>query len=415
MTADTRPRALVSMDTALDGYTERLFGHLPRADQRRWAQAYLQGLLTTPGKKSVRRLAASVSASPTASQSLQQFINASPWDWDQARLELLHWVEERHPVHAWTIGQAVLPKRGEHSVGVHRRFDPAAGRTVNGQFGLGLFLSLGATSVPVDWRLMLPEAWTDDPGQRRRARITPGIAHRAPEALVLELVESIAAHTSAAHAPVVADLSRLTGAAALLGALARRGHDFLVSVPPTLTVRAAGLAPGRGDAGRAAGCESTAGDLARLGNTRHPYTAVLTGPAARAQPMRIHSGLVRVPGAETGTPATGRGTYRLFGERRPGLGHRGGPVWITNMTEHRMDDLLYLARQSTEAGRALGTLAEDFGLLDFAGRSFPGWHHHMTLVSAAYAYKSVPSPRDRQNRPGLPPVYPTALGSRRSA
>ncbi len=26
---------------------------------------------------------------------------------------------------------------------------------------------------------------------------------------------------------------------------------------------------------------------------------------------------------------------------------------------------------------------------DFEGRSFVGWHHHMTLVSAAYAYDSL--------------------------
>ncbi|MER7834530.1 hypothetical protein ABTY98_01100 [Streptomyces sp. NPDC096040] len=25
-------------------------------------------------------------------------------------------------------------------------------------------------------------------------------------------------------------------------------------------------------------------------------------------------------------------------------------------------------------------------LLDFAGRSFPAWHHHMTMASAAYAH-----------------------------
>ncbi|MFD9412874.1 IS701 family transposase [Streptomyces sp. NPDC059989] len=401
MTAHTRPRALAAMDTTLDDFTERLFGHLPRADQRRWARVYLQGLLTTPGKKSVRRLAASVTASPTASQSLQQFINASPWDWDPARRELLRWVEERHPVHAWTIGQAVFPKRGEHSVGVHRRFDPAAGRAVNCQFGFGLFLSLGGMSVPVDWRLLLPEPWAADPVLRGRARISPDVAHRTPEALVLELVDAMAVHTSSAHAPVVADLSRLSGAGPLIGLLGRRGHDFLVSIPPALAVSAAGAAPGRGEPAGAPGREITAGDLARSGNTRHPYTALLAGPAARPQRLRIDSGLVRVPGAESGAPGTRR-TYRLFGERHPGAGHGGGPVWITNMTGHRMDDLLHLVRQSAESARALGSLTEDFGLLDFEGRSFPGWHHHMTLMSAAYAYRALPALRDRQGRQGYP-------------
>ncbi|MFK0012781.1 IS701 family transposase [Streptomyces sp. NPDC091027] len=389
MTAHMRTRALAAGDTALDDYTERLFGHLPRADQRRWARVYLQGLLTTPGKKSVRRLAASVTESPTASQSLQQFINASPWDWNPARTELLRWVEERHPVRAWTIGQVCFPKRGEHSVGVHRRFDPAAGRTLNCQFGFGLFLSLDGMSLPVDWRLVLPEAWTADPALRSRARIADGVAHQSPESLVLELVDAITARTTSVRAPVVADISRVGAAAALIGALGRRGHDFLVSVPPTLTVRTDG--PGHaGDTARGARHETTAGELARRGNTTHPYVAPSTGPAARRTPwIRIHSALVRVPGsggagATTSASASTSGvhqTYRLFGEGRP-----GGQVWLTNMSRRRMDDLLHLARQSARAGATLGSLAEDFGLLDFEGRSFPGWHHHMTLMSAAYAY-----------------------------
>ncbi|MFB7260460.1 IS701 family transposase [Streptomyces nojiriensis] len=387
MTTRTRTRALTAGDTALADFTERLFGHLPRADQRHWARVYLQGLLTTPGKKSVRRLAASVTESPTASQSLQQFINASPWDWNPARTELLRWVEERHPVRAWTIGQVCFPKRGEHSVGVHRRFDPVAGRIVNCQLGFCLFLSLDGMSVPVDWRLALPEAWVTDPVLRRRARISPEAVHQAPEALVLELVDSIAARTSSAHPPVVADLGRLGNAAALIGVLGRRGHDFLVSVPPALPVRAAALAPG-GDPARTPGRGgTTAGDFARLGNTSHPYTMPLAGPGARSQrqqQQRIHSALVRVPEGDS----AGRGAqqiYRLFGERRPD-GRSGGPVWLTNMNRHRMDDLLHLVRGSARSGAVLGSLADEFGLLDFEGRSFPGWHHHMTLMSAAYAY-----------------------------
>ncbi|MDX3537600.1 transposase [Streptomyces sp. MB09-01] len=392
MTAQTRTRALVAGDTDLAEFTERLFGHLPRADQRRWARVYLQGLLTTPGKKSVRRLAASVTASPTASQSLQQFINASPWDWEPARAELLRWAEERHTVRAWTIGQVCFPKRGEHSVGVHRRFDPAAGRMVNCQFGFGLFLSLDGVSVPVDWRLVLPETWTADPVLRRRARISPEAAHQSPESLVVELADGVAARTSSARVPLVADISRLGSAAAVIGMLGRRGHDFLVSVPPTLGVRAAGTVHGS-DPARTPGRDSTAGDLARLGNTSHPYTALLTRPGAGPQRLRIHSALVRVPEGETGAAgAPGvHQTYRLFGERRPGPGQRGGgPVWLTNMSRHRMDDLLHLARQSARATATLDTLADEFGLLDFEGRSFPGWHHHMTLMSAAYAYRGVP-------------------------
>ncbi|MFG2994117.1 hypothetical protein ACGFZK_33300 [Streptomyces sp. NPDC048257] len=95
------------------------------------------------------------------------------------------------------------------------------------------------------------------------------------------------ARTSSAYPPVVADLSRLGAAAALIDVLGRRRHDFLVFVPPTLAVRAAGLAQG-GDA--------TAADFARLGNTSHPYTT-----------PRIHS-VRRTRSTATGCSANdGRG------------------------------------------------------------------------------------------------------------
>jgi len=48
---------------------------------------------------------------------------------------------------------------------------------------------------------------------------------------------------------------------------------------------------------------------------------------------------------------------------------------------------------------------QDFGLLDFEGRSFPGWYHHMALVSAAYTYRrlhgltAVPSHNTAQRVP----------------
>lgn len=357
------PTPLPTPDPALTGYTERLFGHLSRADQRRWAGVYLQGLLTAPGKKSVRELAASVTDSPTAYQSLQQFINASPWEWEPARRELLRWVGERHTPAAWTIGQAVLPKRGSHSVGVHRRFDPAAGRTLNCQLGIGIFAGLDeVTGIPVDWRLMIPEPWLADADRRRRARIDPATSYRSPAALILDLADAV---RDAPRAPLVADLSRTARAGELVAALAARGWDLLVAVPPTLTLTPAGLPTGT---------ELTAAGVATLGRLRHP------------QAMRVHSTLVRLP--DLPQPC------RLFSQRR------NGPFWLTTLTRHRMDDLLHLTLHQGAPAATARRLADAYGLLDFEGRSYPGWHHHMTLVSAAYAYDVAPVPVRRHRLPG---------------
>jgi len=49
----------------------------------------------------------------------------------------------------------------------------------------------------------------------------------------------------------------------------------------------------------------------------------------------------------------------------------------------RLPELLALC---SRAGRDLQRLSELSGLRHFDGRSFRGWHHHVTLVAAAHAY-----------------------------
>ncbi|MFD5877106.1 transposase, partial [Streptomyces yangpuensis] len=135
--------------------------------------------------------------------------------------------------------------------------------------------------VPLEWRWVIPWWCGAAPYLVRRARISADVAHQSPESLVLGLIDSTAARTSSVRAPVVADLSRLGAAGALIGMLGRRGHDFLVSVPPALTVCAAGPPVHAGEPVRATVRATTAGELARRGNTSHPYAAPLTGPAVR--------------------------------------------------------------------------------------------------------------------------------------
>ncbi|MFK8847231.1 transposase [Streptomyces sp. Ac-502] len=386
-----------------DAFADDLFGHLPRTDQRRWAHAYLLALLTTEGKKSVRRLAAAVSDSPTASQSLHQFLNASPWDWNPVRRELVRRAEEPAAPRAWILAPAVLPKRGGHSVGVHRRFDSAAGRTVSCQLAMGMFLPVGeaataaavsasaasgaagaasgatpngsaggasagaaaagdcggSAAVSVDWRLFLPPQWADDPELLRRNRI-PAAETNHPRPMwvhALDLVEAQAARSTCAPAPVVADLSEYSDSVRLIEALARQGRDFVIAVPAA-TALATPATPGM------------PGD-----------------PGARPRLLQSAPTPVRLPGSHH--------TYRAFTEPGP-AGARPSRIWLTNMAHRRMGQLLGLARLHQLPTATLRTLATDFGLYDFEGRSFPGWHHHMTLTSAAHAYRALTAVPDEQ-------------------
>ncbi|MEU3350849.1 transposase [Streptomyces sp. NPDC037389] len=372
----------------LVSFAEEVFGYLPRADQRRWAHAYLEGLLSTPGKKTVRRLAAAVSASPTASQSLHQFVNASPWDWGPALRSLAHWTLRRAVPRAWTIGTVVMPKRGESSVGVHRRFDPASGRTVNCQVGVGIFLSTETEPVPLGWRILLPSRWTDDDTLRERARIPESsVGDRPASAQVLDLVHTLHSRTTATPLPVVADMTSCTEAGSLIRGLGRTGCDFVVAVPASLAVLPGGRSRGED--------HDTPVPVRRLvyqgdGFGEVPALLGTPGPVPGGQPRRLLNTLVRLPerpGTRTGTDATPP-VFRAFARRVPGR-QADEPVWITNLTRHSAEELIALTGHHARTAGALRILEDDFGLRDFEGRSFPGWHHHMTLVSAAFAYSRL--------------------------
>ncbi|WP_307671470.1 transposase [Streptomyces sp. V2I9] len=347
-----------------------LFGHLHRSDQQRWGHVYLQGLLRTHGKKTVRRMAAVVTGSEAASTSLHQFVNASPWEWAPARGELARWAARSLPVRAWTLAPAVLPKRGDRSAGVHQRFLPESGRTVNCQLGIGLFLDVGRAQVPVDWQLFLPPRFTRDEAVRDRAKIPATTRTRPLWDHALSLVREMAARSGGRTAPVVADLTSLCDVDPLAQRLQGGGHSFVLALPGQTALGGPEVPPGKK--------ESARGLLLRRG-VRHP-----AGPGRQ---ILSHETTVRGLRPD-GEHSLGQG--RLMAEWDAGSG-RPGQIWLTNITDRHPAELLELARSPLGARTAVDRMGEDFGLLDFEGRSFPGWHRHMTLVSAAYASATLES------------------------
>ncbi|WP_077800413.1 transposase [Streptomyces sp. JHA26] len=357
-------------------FAEEVFRRLPRADQRRWAQAYLRALLVTPGKKTMRRLAASVSDSPTASQALHQFVNASPWLWSDVRAELIAQVNRYARPRAWTIAPVVLPKRGTKSCGVHRRFVPELGRSVSCQLAVGAFLSTEVGQVPVDWFLHLPGAWLEDPVLCRRARIPEATAARSVAGGVLDLADDLVSRSPHRPLPIVADLSGYGDPHELLRGLGTRGREFVVAVPAALPLVPDGPPGGPRWSGSAPAL---------------PAERLLRGRGrAAARGGRAGSAWVRLTGERGADPQL----CRLFAAPRQGPGGpRTGQLWITNSIHRPAEELLGLLGAQAATADTLDSLAADFGLYDFEGRSYPGWHHHMTLVSAAFAYHSLTADR----------------------
>ncbi|MFI7700868.1 IS701 family transposase [Nonomuraea sp. NPDC049480] len=335
-----------SREIWLSPFCEDLFSSFLRADQRRWGEVYVQGLIAVPGRKSIRRISTHVVGRPV-DQCLQQFVNQSPWDWAPVRQRLAQLLVEAVRPKAWVLEEVVFPKNGSKSVGVARQFVPSAGRLVNCQLGLAVVLVGDDGGCPVNWRLLLPRSWDDDDGLRSRTRVPAHERSRPQWRHLLEAVDEMVLDWGLPPAPIVVDGRAMPGVERLLAGLAERGLPYLVRVAP-------GTIPG---------------------------TMPSAGPGLPTRPMleparpKLHV----VPGQA--------------GPRRPGPGHHWYPragartMWLTDLGRNRVPDLAGLVRMRNRAATVLGAVASESGLHHFEGRSYQGWHHHVTMVSVAHAYR----------------------------
>ncbi|WP_441349403.1 IS701 family transposase [Streptomyces sp. 8L] len=371
------------------------FSTMPRSDQRRWAKLYLRGLLLADGRKSVRRIADSMPVD-RANQSLQQFINQSPWDWEPVRARIAGRVEDVIAPDAWVVNRVIIPKRGDRSVGVQRRFVPELGRTVNSQLVLGVSLASERANVPVDWRIALVGGWSTDRDLRRAAYIPDTVTAKPEWAEISEMLEEMRSRWQLSPVPVLGDLRHLPDAVRLMCELGRRGVEYVFQVDAAFPVVAnTPMAPPTAQRPLRRACGRP-----EAVTVRSRFEAITTCPAVPQ--ARLPAG---PPGRSGATP---RG--RLLSSLASLLPFRGAadgtscPVrivaevnqrdeftrfWVTNAIGRNLDEVMAPAHRAVQSHQAMTELQGRFGLLDFEGRSYRGLHHHLTMVSAAFAYNVV--------------------------
>jgi SRSO17 transposase len=293
----------------LAGFCRDRLSPLARSDQRRWGEVYVRGLVTVPGRKSIRRICDSV-VGVRADQCLQQFVNQSTWQWEPVRRNLAEHVTAMIAPKAWVVRDVVFPKNGANSVGVASQYVPAAGRTLNCQIGLTVVLASDSAAFPVNWRLLLPRCWDGDQRRRDRAYLPATQAHRPRWQVMLEAVEEMRHAWGLAPVPVVADVADQRDVEPLLRGLEKRGLGYVLRV----------------------------------------------GQQVPAWRSRVCT-------------------------------NRPRATWLTNMNPARLPYLVELVKLDGLAAAHLARMQDDVGLRHFEGRSFRGWHHHVTLASIAHAYR----------------------------
>src|SRR5918911_3222695 len=160
-----------------EAYLDAITAVLGHADRTRPARAYCTGLLLPGERKSVEPMAARLAPDrvQAAHQSLHHLVAKADWS-DQAVLDLVRAhvqpaIERHGPIQYWIVDDTGFSKKGKHSVGVARQYCGELGKQENCQVAVMLALANDRASLPVAYRLYLPNEWAEDPARRRKAGV----------------------------------------------------------------------------------------------------------------------------------------------------------------------------------------------------------------------------------------------------
>ena len=182
-------------------------GHRDRAIP---LKSYCTGLLLPGERKSVEPMAARLYPDNVrqAHQSLHHLVADAPWSDEDVLEAVRHYVlsavEKQGPVVAWIVDDTGFVKKGTHSVGVTRQYCGQVGKQENCRVAVSLSVSTTQASLPIAWRLYLPEGWAQDGKRRKQTGVPEELRFQTKPAIALEQVRS-AVDRGIPTAPVLAD------------------------------------------------------------------------------------------------------------------------------------------------------------------------------------------------------------------
>jgi len=368
-----------------------VIGHVHRTGPLR---DYCTGLMLPGERKSVEPMAARTAPARTAAQhqSLLHFVGVATWSDEQVlakvREMVLPAIEKDGPIEAWIIDDTSFPKQGKHSVGVQHQYCGQLGKQANCQVAVSLSIANHSASLPVAWRLYLPQDWTKDRARRKKAGVPKEIKFKTKPEIALEQIRW-ACEAGLPRGVGLMDVaygndSRLRTGMTELGVL------YVASILPNTLMWRSGTGPRRtgkplNNTGRRDQPELISAKEVALGLPKDAWRTVRWREGS-ADWLSSRFARVRVRvGHNKLDPAQLVEEWLLV--EWPEDEAEPTKYWLSTLPQNvSFQRLVDVAKLRWRIERDYQELKQEVGLGHYEGRGWRGFHHHATLCIAAYGF-----------------------------
>lgn len=412
-----------SSESRFVAYVESLAQTLGHVDRAGPLKDYCTGLLMPGERKSVEPMAALVDPSRASAehQSLLHFVGQATWSDDSMLAKVRELVvpaieAQGGPIEAWIVDDTGFAKKGVHSVGVARQYCGRFGKTDNCQIAVTLSIANHAASLPIAYRLYLPEDWASDPARRKKAHVPDDVKFKTKPQIALAQIKA-ALEAGFRPGVVLADAAYGVNGTFRAG-LTRMGLTYAVGVQSNVSVWAPGveaLSPatwggrGRRPTRLRRDVEHAPVSVKTLANSLPAETwKQVTWREGSNDAMASRFAAVRV------RPAPGKGDQTKLPDPEwllvewPQSEAEPTKYWFSTMPEDTsIEALVDMTKLRWRIERDYEELKSELGLAHFEGRGWRGFHHHATLCIAAYGFlireraEIPPCGAARREKPGL--------------
>jgi SRSO17 transposase len=373
-------------------------GHADRIEP---LKSYCKGLLLAGERKSVEPMAARLAPEKVKQmhQSLHHLVADAPWS-DEAllaevRREVLTAMEQQGPIVGWIVDDTGIPKKGKHSVGVARQYCGQVGKQDNCQVAVSLSLATWNSSLPIAYRLYLPEEWAKDTERREKTGVPEKIRFQTKPQIAMDQIRQ-AVEADVTRGVVLADAAYGNDSRFRAG-VSELGLQYMVGVQSSMTVWEPGAQPLPPRRWKGTGRPPK---LVRRDSQHKPVTVKelavalpssaweeITWRVGTEKKLRSRFAAVRVRPAhrdyEQGEPNAEEWLLIEW----PKAQAEPTKYWTATLPpKTKLKDLVKIAKHRWIIERDYEELKQELGLGHYEGRGWRGFHHHATLCIAAYGF-----------------------------